>query len=143
MFRGVFELDAVGLEARRELPYALVRDDLADASAVGESAGHRVADAGLRVLVRRDAHAVDDDPDVFGSGLRPDSGQNLLDEFHLAAHVNPHKALREQQRQFFDDPLPFAQYQRCADRHALSVVRKDVGRHVVHAETAHLLPRDG
>ena len=143
VFRGAFELDAVGLEARRELPYALVRDDFADVPAVGEGAGHRVADAGLRVLVRRYAHAVDDDPDFVGPGVGTDSGQHVLDQPHFAARVDPHETLREQQRQFFDDPLPFAQYQRCADDHALSVAGENPGRHVIHAEAAHLLPRDG
>lgn len=111
--------------------------------AVGEGAGHRVADAGLRVLVRRYAHAVDDDPDFVGPGVGTDSGQHVLDQPHLAARVDPHETLREQQRQFFDDPLPFAQYQRCADDHALSVAGENPGRHVIHAEAAHLLPRNG
>ena len=126
VFRGAFELDAVGLEARRELPYALVRDDFADAPAVGEGAGHRVADAGLRVLVRRDAHAVDRRSGFRRPGrVGTDAGQHVLDQPHLAVRVDPHEALREQQRQFFDDSLPFGQHQRRADDHALSVARRE------------------
>ena len=143
MLRGVFELDAVGLEARGELFHTLVRDDLADAPAVGERAGHRVADAGLRVLVRRDAHAVDHHPDVVGLRVGADAGQDILDELHLAVHVDAHESLREQQRQFFDDPLPFGERQRGADHHALVFAGKNPRRHVVHAETAHLGARNG
>ena len=143
VFRGVFELDAVGLEARGEFPDAFVRDHLADAPSVGEGAGHRVADAGLRILVRGDAHAVDHHFDPCGVRVGADAGQYILDELHLAVHVDPHQALREQQRQFFDDPLPFGERQRGADHHALVRMRENPRRHVVHAETAHLLARDG
>ena len=120
----------------------LVRDDFADALAVGERAGHRVADAGLRVLVRRDAHAVHHHPDIVGLRVGADAGEDVLDELHPAVRVDPHQALREQQRQFFDNPLPFGERQRRADHHALILVRENPCRHVVHAETAYLLPRD-
>lgn len=80
---------------------------------------------------------------ISSAGCRDDSGQHVLDQPHFAARVDPHETLREQQRQFFDDPLPFAQYQRCADDHALSVAGENPGRHVIHAEAAHLLPRNG
>lgn len=114
----------------------------ADALAVGERAGHRVADAGLRVLVRSDAHAVHHHPDIVGLRVGADAGEDVLDELHPAVRVDPHQALREQQRQLFDNPLPFGERQRRADHHALILVRENPCRHVVHAETAYLLPRD-
>ena len=98
---------------------------------------------GLRVVVRGDAHAVDYDPDLVGLGVGSDSGQYVLDQPHFAVRVDPHQTLREQQCQFFDDTLPLTEHQRSPDRHPFSVVAEDVGRHVVHAETAHLLSRDG
>ena len=91
----MFEFDAVRLEARREFGRALVRDDGADAVAVGEGARHGVADAGLRVVVRRDAHAVDHDLNIRGSGRFVDRGEYLLDQARLTVGVDSHQAVGE------------------------------------------------
>lgn len=144
VFRRMFEFDAVRLEARREFGRALVRDDGADAVAVGEGARHGVADAGLRVVVRRDAHAVDHDLNIRGSGRFVDRGEYLLDQARLTVGVDSHQAVGEQQRQFFDDPLPFGQHERRGDDGAAPLAQfLNVCRHVVHAVAAHLLSRYG
>ena len=104
-----FELDAVGLEARREGAQSVVGDRLADAPAVGEGAGYGVADAGRDLLVVVHAQTVDDDAQLVGLRVGSDSGQDVFDEPHLAAGVDAHETLGEQQRQLFDDPLPFGE----------------------------------
>ena len=56
---GLFEGDAVGLEARRELLDTVVGQDAAYPVAIGESAGYGVAQACGELLVGSHAQAVD------------------------------------------------------------------------------------
>ena len=55
------------------------------------------------------------DQHPVGPRVGADAGQHLLDQAHLAVRVDAHQAVREQQRQFFDDSLPFGQHERRGD----------------------------
>ena len=105
---GVFELDAVGLEARRELLLGVVRQDGADPVPVGKGAGHRVPHTGLRVVVLCHAEPVHDYADPVGGRFGAHRGDEILDELHPAAGMDAHQAVREQQRELLDESLPGA-----------------------------------
>ena len=143
MLRRGLELDAVGLEARRERAQPVVGDRVADPASVGEGPGHRVADTGRDLVVVAHAQAVDDDADLIGFRFGADSGQDILDEFRLSVDQYAHEALGEQQRQLFDDPLPGTEHQRCADDYTLPAVFEQVFGDVVRRVAADLFARDG
>ncbi len=138
------EFDAVGLEARRVVFLAVFARHYADAIAVGECAGHRIADPGRRVIVGRQPQAVYDDLECFGFRVGSYGGQHFFDQSRFAPGPHAHQAVREQQRHLLDEPLPRRQPDgRRYDDSAPLLFGKNAGRHVVHAVTAHFLPRYG
>ena len=143
MFGRGFELDAVGLEARRELPHAVVGDRHADSVTVGEGPGHGVAQPGRDLLVVAHAEPVDDQQHLVGTGFGADAGQHLFDEFRLAVHVDAHESVGEQQRELLDNALPLGQDERCGNNDALILMGEEVFGHVIRRVAAHLLTRYG
>ena len=144
VFGGLFEGDSVGLEARRKLLGSLVGQDAAHAVAVGERAGHGVAQARGELLVGGDAQAVDDHRQLVG----PDGGiefrQQLLDETCAAVVLHALDAVAHEQRQLLDDALPLGGDQRrCDERFRSLAEREDVLGHVVDVVALHLAARYG
>ena len=79
MLRRLLELDAVGLEAGRELALHIVDNDAANVVAIAIGACYRIAHTQQRFIVIRCAQTIDDNSYFSGVGIDRDSRHKFLD----------------------------------------------------------------
>ncbi len=144
VFRRRFETDTVGFESGRIFRRSLVVDDDAGFVAVGECPRHRIADAGLCIIVFGHFQSVDNHRELFRTSFGFDFRKHIFDHPHLAVHPYAHQAVRQQEGQFLDDALPFRQPQRSGDDSSCARAGgEDAFCYIVDAVTSHFLSRYG
>ena len=105
MLRRLLELNAVGLEACRELVYTALDGYTAEVIAIAICSCYGVAQTQQRVVILGHTQTIHHDGYIVGSGVGIDRGQKLLDEDSLAINPQTGKTVAEQLQQAFDNAL--------------------------------------